>query len=304
TVNDLRQRFERDETITLLKKVGDNIPTFVELLSTMDAVKGMMTDMMPAVNNITHEVSSTVNDLRQRFERDETITLLKKVGDNIPTFVELLSTMDAVKGMMTDMMPAVNNITHEVSGTVNDLRQRFERDETVMILKHMGDNIPVFEELLSFIKPVSGMVYDLLPAVDKITKELSPTINMLREALEKEETLVIMKQMGENLPTFVKLMAFLSTFEKTGHLDLTLEQALTRETEMLMTGLLKCVKKTMHDIEDKPLEAGTWKLLSSIFDDDVQKGLMMMVSLARNMTQCMASSESAELKQQFIDSGD
>jgi len=264
----------------------------------------MMTDFMPASVKIVKEISDTVNDLRVRFERDETITLLKKVGDNIPTFVELLSTMDAVKGMMADMVPAVNKITHEVSGTVNELRQRFERDETLMILKHMGDNIPVFEELLSLIKPVSGMVYDLVPAVDKITKDLSPTINMLREALEKEETLVIIKQIGENLPTFVKLMAFLTTFEKTGHLDLTLEEALTRETEMLMTGLLKCMRKTMHDIEAKPLESGTWKLISSVFDDEVQKGLLMMVSLARNMHECMVSSESSELKQQFIDAGD
>ena len=299
TVNDLRIRFERDETITLLKKVGDNIPTFVKLLPTMEAVKGMMTDMVPAVASITHEVSGTVNEFRLRFEKDESLELLKKVGDNIPTFVELLSTMEAVKGMMTDMVPAASNITYELGGTINEFRQLFERDETLMILKHAGENIPIFAELLGLIKPITAMATDMMPAAEKITKELMPTINMLREALEKEEVLVIIKQLGENLPTFVKLMAFFTTFEKTGNLDLTLEEALTRETEMLMKGLLRCVRKTIHQIEEKPVEPGTWKLISSVFDEEVQKGLLMMISLAKNMHECMTGSESDELKQKF-----
>src|SRR3972149_4940809 len=161
TVKELREKFERDETLTLLKKVGDNIPTFVELLNVMEAVKGLMTDAAPAIGKITKETHETVKELREKFERDETLTLLKKVGDNIPTFVELLNVMEAVKGLMIDVSPAIGKITKETHETVKELREKFERDETLTLLKKVGDNIPTFVELLNVMEAVKGLMIDV-----------------------------------------------------------------------------------------------------------------------------------------------
>jgi uncharacterized protein YjgD (DUF1641 family) len=289
TVNALRVRFERDETLELIKKVGDNIPNFLELIKMMEVVKGMMTDFMPAVKQIAEEVGETVNSLRECFERDEAIEMLKKVGDNIPTFVQLLSTMEVLKGMAADLFPSTAKITHELGDTINDLRVRFERDETIEIIKKLGDNIPAALEILRKMDHVQGMVKDFLPATDNIVKEILPTVNMLRDALERDDLILILKQVGENLPTFRKLLAFLSTFEKTGNLDLTLDEALSRETEILMQGMLKCAHLTMHQIESNPIQPSTWKLIGSVFDKEVQWGILMMTTLMKNMHNCMLS---------------
>ncbi|RMD51733.1 MAG: hypothetical protein D6828_06800 [Nitrospirae bacterium] len=196
--------------------------------------------------------------------------------------------------MLDDMMPVVGKVTKEVGGGVNELREKFERDETLELLKKVGDNIPTFVELLSTMEALKGMLDDMMPASSKILKEVSPTINMIREALERDELLIIIQQIGENLKTFQKLLAFLSTFEKTGNLDITLEEAMTRETEYLMKGLLICARKTMMEIEEKPIEPSMTKLITKMWDHDVQRGLLLMTSLVKNMYSCMVSAMEEE----------
>ncbi len=279
---------ESVEAITKMAQQVDDIYKRIERIETF------LGDMMPIGGKVSKEVGPEINELREKFERDETLELLKKVGDNIPTFVELLSTMEALKGMLDDMMPVVGKVTKEVGGGVNELREKFERDETLELLKKVGDNIPTFVELLSTMEALKGMLDDMMPASSKILKEVSPTINMIREALERDELLIIIQQIGENLKTFQKLLAFLSTFEKTGNLDITLEEAMTRETEYLMKGLLICARKTMMEIEEKPIEPSMTKLITKMWDHDVQRGLLLMTSLVKNMYSCMVSAMEEE----------
>jgi nitrate reductase assembly molybdenum cofactor insertion protein NarJ len=290
-ISDLRVRFERDETLQLLKKVGDNIPMMLELLTNMQAIRGLVQDIVPSIQNVNHELGETINELRSRYERDEVVELIKKMGDHIPTFLQLANTMDAVKGMVTDFAPAIIKINDEVGETVSILREKFERDEVIELLKKMGDNIPMMLDLMSKMDAINGFIKEVAPNAENIFKEISPTINMLREALEKEELLVITKQFGENLPTFQKLLAFLTTFEKTGNLDLTLEESLTRETQFLMKGLLKCTRRTMHELQTNPMKPSAGGLVSSVFDSDVQWGMLMMTTLLKNMHACMTSDE-------------
>src|SRR3990172_5326168 len=82
-----------------IQETQESIKEIKELLEPekIKAVKGLMNDMAEAPAKITKELHTTINDLRESFERDETLTLLKMLGDNIPTFIELLSTMKAAK---------------------------------------------------------------------------------------------------------------------------------------------------------------------------------------------------------------
>jgi uncharacterized protein YjgD (DUF1641 family) len=288
TIRDLRERFERDETLTLIKKIGDNIPTFVELIDVAESVKGMVDDILPAINKITHEIHPTIRDLRERFEKDETLTLIKKVGDNIPTFITLLDVMQAVKGMVDDFLPAINKITHEIHPTIRDLRERFEKDETLTLLKKVGDNVPTFIMLMDAMQAVKGMVDDFSPSIAKISKEVMPTINMLRESLEKDEVLDLVQKTGQNINTFNKLLDFMGNFEKSGTLDFTLQKLLAKEMNVMIMGIQSTAAKTMQQFMEDPPKPGMKAILSAVRDPDVQKGILFMTSMAKNLSKCMA----------------
>ncbi|RMD52468.1 MAG: hypothetical protein D6828_05720, partial [Nitrospirae bacterium] len=78
---------ESVEAITKMAQQVDDIYKRIERIETF------LGDMMPIGGKVSKEVGPEINELREKFERDETLELLKKIGDNIPTFVELLSTM-------------------------------------------------------------------------------------------------------------------------------------------------------------------------------------------------------------------
>ncbi|MEW6003066.1 MAG: DUF1641 domain-containing protein, partial [Nitrospirota bacterium] len=283
----LRESFERDETLQLIKKIGDNMPTFLALLDTMEAVKGMIEDFTPSIGKISKEIMPTINMIRESFERDETLKLVKKVGDNIPTFLTVLDTMEAVKGMIEDFSPSIGKISKEIMPTINMIRESFERDETLKLINRVGQNIPTFLSLLDVLEAAKGMAEDFAPSIGKISKEIMPTINMIRESLEKEEVLELIQRTGENIGTLNKLMGFLNRFDKSGILDFTLENVLAKETGFMIKGLQDGVAKTMRHVVEKPIEPGFKNIFSAMRDPEVQKGILMMTMLARNMSLSM-----------------
>ncbi|MBF0458591.1 MAG: DUF1641 domain-containing protein [Nitrospirae bacterium] len=287
TLNDLRIRFERDETLQLLKNIGDNIPTFIELLGVMKAFKGFTEDVFPASDKMMKELTPAINTLRYAFEKDETLQLLKNVGDNIPTFIELLKVMKAFKGFAEDVFPASDKMMKELTPAINTLRYAYEKDETLQLLKNVGDNIPTFIELLGVMKAFKGFAEDVFPASDKMMKELTPTINSLRYAYEKDETLELLQKTGDNIPTFIKLLDFLTVFDKSGDLDFTLATAFSKETEYMIKGMEKCAVRTMQQLIEKPLKPGFMNIFAALKDPEVQKGFVLMTTFARNMPQCM-----------------
>lgn len=269
---------------------GTSAVSLDDLSGRLKVVENFISELMPAVDRISKEVNETLNELRVRFERDESLVLLKKVGDNIPVFIELLDLMKVMRGMLNDIAPVPDAITGELTQTINDLRYRYEREETLTLLKKVGDNIPVFVQLLDVFTAFKGMFEDVYPAVDGIMKELNPTINKLRLLFEKDETLDLLVKTGENVGTFNKLLDFLKTFSDSGELDFTLETFFAKETEYLMRGMEKCAVRTMHQLMEQPLKAGFRSLFSAMTDPEVQKGFVLMTTFARNMPQCMIES--------------
>ncbi len=283
TVNEIRERFEKDEMVTLLKQFGDNVPTFIELMNTMTAVKGMIDDFIPATEKISKEIGPTVNEIRERFEKDDILKLLKQFGDNVPTFMELLDVMTAVKGMATDLMPATEKISKEIGPTVNEIRERFEKDDVVKLIKLMGDNIPELISVLETTTAVKGFVQDFVPAAEKISKEVAPTVNLLREMFEREEAVQILQKSGMHIVTLNKLLDFLTRFEASGNLDFTLEIMTSKETDFFMRGLEKSMVVTMQQFIEKPYGAGIKNILTAVNNPEVQKGFVFFFSLIGNM---------------------
>jgi hypothetical protein len=195
--------------------------------------------------------------------------------------------LSIMEGMYMDMVPAMEKITREIGDTLNSLRVRYERDETVELLKKVGDSIPTFIMMLDAMKAFKGFFEDIMPAVDTIMKEVTPAINSLRMAFEKDETLELLLKTGECMPSFIKLLDFLHNFDKEGGLDFALETANAKETEVMMKGMEKCAVRTMQQLMEKPLKAGFMSLFKAMQDAEVQKGFILMTTFARNMPQCM-----------------
>src|SRR3989337_522300 len=211
TIKDLRELYEKDETLELIMKVGDNIPTFLHLLNLMGTVTGILEHLAPAIQKISKDTQPTIRDLREKFEKDETLELIMKVGDNIPTFLTLLNLMGTVKGMLEDLAPAIQKISKDTQPTIRDLREKFEKDETLELIMKVGDNIPTFLTLLNLMGTVKGMLEDLAPALVKISKDIQPTIRDLREKFERDETLELIMKVGDNIPTFLTLLNLMGT---------------------------------------------------------------------------------------------
>ncbi|MEW6054172.1 MAG: hypothetical protein AB1552_10370 [Nitrospirota bacterium] len=317
TIKDLREKYERDETVELIRKVGDNIPTFLQLFEMMKIVKGLLADMMPAVEKIADDASPVIKDMRERFEREETLALLKKVGDNIPLFLQLFDMMKIGQGMLADLMPAVEKIVDDASPVIKDMRERFEREETLALLKKVGDNIPLFLQLMSLIPVGKGLVEDMLPAVDKITHDISPTITQLREKYEREETLEMIMKLGDDIPVliilldllgkqeipgmlnklgeqmamFEKLVDFLDEFGKTGILDVVTKLMVSKEMNFMIRGIDKCAITALQDIRSNPVKPGIKNLITAVMDPEVQKGLLILTKFAKYLPRSLAEAQ-------------
>ncbi|MCX5719057.1 MAG: DUF1641 domain-containing protein [Nitrospirae bacterium] len=273
-----------EQKVTETKNNGKMAAQIDEIYNRFDLINNLVIDLSPALEKISKELSVTIRELRERFERDETLALIKKVGDNIPTFIQLLDWMEAAKGMIADVEPAIGKISKETHTTIRELRERFERDETLTLIKKVGDNIPTFITLLDLMEVAKGLVNDLSPTIGRITKEMLPSINMLRESFEKDEVLDLLQNVGKNINAFNKLLTFLNDFENSGTLDFTLEQVSSKEMNCLMIGIQKCAVKTIQEISEKPPKAGLKGIFAALRDPEVLKGMMIMTAFARNMS--------------------
>ncbi|MCL0083104.1 DUF1641 domain-containing protein [Thermodesulfovibrionales bacterium] len=260
-----------------------------EIYTKLNAIESFMADLTPAIEKISKDTMPTIGELREKYERDETLDLIKKVGDNIPTFVTMLGLMENAKGLLEDLTPTIEKISKDTMPTIGELRERYERDETLELIKKVGDNIPTFVAMLGLMENAKELLEDLAPTMEKILKDVNPTVNMLRESFEKDELLEVLQKTGENIDTFNKLLGFLSEFDKSGTLDFTLENMLKKEMDIMIKGMQSCVVKTMCDFIERPVKPGMGKIISAMRDRDVQRGILLMLSLAKNMSQCISA---------------
>ncbi|MBM4137807.1 MAG: hypothetical protein FJ241_13405, partial [Nitrospira sp.] len=128
-----------------------------EIYDRINLIENLIADLSPGFGKITKEISPTIKDLREVYERDETLTLVKKVGENIPTLVTLVDLMETMKGLVEDLTPAVGKITKEISPTIKDLREVYERDETLTLVKKVGENIPTLVTLVDLMETMKGL---------------------------------------------------------------------------------------------------------------------------------------------------
>jgi uncharacterized protein YjgD (DUF1641 family) len=242
-----------------------------DIHSRVAVIEAFISDFEPNIEKINKEINANVVALRNGFERDETIELLKKVGDSIPVFVELLDTMNASMGMLKDFEPNIEKLSKEVTPNITALRTTLETDETLVLLKKFGDNLPIFVELLDTMNASMGMLKDFEPNIEKLSKEVTPNITALRTSLEKEEVLVLMQKFGDNIDAFTKCIDVVGRLEESGNLDKLLN---------LAEGAADAVGSV--DVT-KPKKVGIFGLLPAMSNGEVQKTIGIALEIAKNL---------------------
>src|SRR6056297_1572364 len=79
----------------LVERIEANSDDLVELLDALDATQGLAEELVPELVEVTRENREPIEELRMSFEREETLVLLKRLGENSEDLVELLDLLDA-----------------------------------------------------------------------------------------------------------------------------------------------------------------------------------------------------------------
>lgn len=145
-----------------------------EIHRRLTIVENLLKDLAPGFERFLKETSATLYKLRERYERDETLMLVEKIGDSIPTFIEILDMMNAMRGFLNDFRPSIQKIVEEVTPTVHSLRNSLEKDEIVDLLIKTGENSTVFNMLLDCFSgtEVQWMIKGMEASTIKSVKEL------------------------------------------------------------------------------------------------------------------------------------
>ncbi|WP_423746819.1 DUF1641 domain-containing protein (plasmid) [Haladaptatus sp. SPP-AMP-3] len=125
-IRELRVAFEREETLVLLQKVGHNSEQLVELLDVLEVSAGLTEDLVPELVTVVRENRATVERLRAAFEKEETIVLLERLGENADALVELLELLDVTRGLADDLVPELTDVARNNREPIADLRLAVE----------------------------------------------------------------------------------------------------------------------------------------------------------------------------------
>ncbi|MFH1562883.1 MAG: DUF1641 domain-containing protein [Nitrospirota bacterium] len=215
---------------------------------------------------------------------NKTLTGNEKMAAQID---ELYDRFKTIENLIADLSPGFEKVSKETQITIREVREKFERDETLTLIKRVGDNIPTFVNLLDTTKAIKGLLEDLAEVPEKIAKETLPIVRDLRERFERDETLELIQKTGENINTFNKLLDFLYALDESGDLNFTLEHAFAKETRCLMKGMQKCIVKAMQQFSEAPPKPGLGRLISAMMDPEVQKGLLFLTTFAKNLPECL-----------------
>jgi uncharacterized protein YjgD (DUF1641 family) len=119
---DLRLALEREETLELLEAVGHNAEELAELVEFASATKGLAEDLSPELREAVTDAREPMAQLRVALEREETLVLIRKFGENTETFIELLDLLEASHGLLEDLVPELREVADQTRDPIADLR--------------------------------------------------------------------------------------------------------------------------------------------------------------------------------------
>jgi uncharacterized protein YjgD (DUF1641 family) len=200
---------EDPETARLIETISENAEELDRLLDKLVVVQQLAEGLAPELQEAAQENREPIEELRLAFEREETIALLRTLGENSEDLVELLNALEATQGLVEDLVPELVTVARENRETMERLRMAFEDEETVRLLEKLGDNKETLSQSIDVLDASTDLADDLLPELIAVARENRETMERMRMAFEKEETLYLLERLGDNTETLTQTLDLL-----------------------------------------------------------------------------------------------
>lgn len=251
-----------DET-ELARAIEENEAELAELLQLLTAAEELAADLTPELRETVRENREPIRELRMAFEREETLILLQKVGEESDTLVELLDILAASKDLSDDLVPELRVAIRENREVIERARLAVERDETLVLIEKLGDNVDTLAELLDLLDATYDLAMDLTPELRDVARDNRNVIRELRMAAAgfadaHDDADVDMYELGRNAGNMVALVETMGNPTFTDAVDATID-GFTRDPEPV----------------------GPVGLVTALFDADVRRALGRLLAAAR-----------------------
>ncbi|WP_254522473.1 DUF1641 domain-containing protein [Natrinema caseinilyticum] len=251
-----------DET-ELARAIEENEAELAELLRLLTVTEELAADLTPELRETVRENREPIRELRMAFEREETLILLQKVGEESDTLVELLDILAASKDLSDDLVPELRVAIRENREVIERIRLAVEREETLVLVEKLGDNVDTLAELLDLLDATYDLAMDLTPELRDVARDNRNVIRELRMAAAgfadaHDDADVDMYELGRNAGNMVALV------ETVG--DPTFTNA---------------VDATIDGFTQDPEPVGPVGLVTALFDADVRRALGRLLAAAR-----------------------
>ncbi|OLZ41491.1 hypothetical protein A6E15_11060 [Natrinema saccharevitans] len=252
-----------DET-ELARAIEENEAELAELLRLLATTEELAEDLAPELRESVRENRDAVRELRLAFEREETLVLLQKVGEESDTLVELLDVLAASKDLTDDLVPELRVAIRENREIIERSRLALEREETLVLLETLGDNADTLAELLDLVDATHELATDLTPELRDVARDNRNVIRDLRMAATgfadaHAENDVDMYELGRNAGNMIALVQTMGDPTFTEALDATIDGF----------------------SQDDPEPVGLIGLFMALFDADVRRALGRVLAAAR-----------------------
>jgi uncharacterized protein YjgD (DUF1641 family) len=197
--------------------------------------------------------------------------------------------MEAGKVFMDEAVPKFKELSEELNPLLIELRKNLDRDETILLLTKLTQNIDSLLQLLNLMEAGKVFMDEAVPKFKELSEELAPKINRLRELLDDDETwklleytLVLKKPLTKLVESMVvdgegkiNTEEMERTFEVLAELTAILKQPAFQK---MMSGVVEGFRK-LDEEEIKKVSA--FGMFSAMRDEDVQRGMGAIFSILK-----------------------
>lgn len=255
------------DTRALVSSIEANAAELRELVELVVVTKQLGDDLSPEAREAVTDLREPLADVRLALEREETLELLEAVGHNADELAELVEFAATSKNLAEELAPQLQTVGADARHPMAELRLALEREETLVLLRKLGENTDTFIELLDLLEASHGLLEELVPELRSAAADARSPIADLRMVLAgfvdaHEETDVDPYEMGQGLGRAMALGA------AVGDPDVV-------ETVDAGLGALRS--------DEEPEPVGLLGLLGALRDDDVRAGLGQIVDVVRRM---------------------
>jgi hypothetical protein len=283
---------EEADLEALAARVDENAADLLALLDLLEAVRGLSGDLTPEFRRAVAETREPVAELRAALEHEETLRLIRRIGANADALADLLDLAAVARDLSTELTPELRAVAADNRRELERLRLAFEREETLVLVRRLGDNVDTFLDLLATLEVASDAIATVTPSDDARAAAARADIERLAAAFDQSSSVDALVTLGENMDTVVGLLAFLEGFgdaadrtpveyralgERVGRAV----DAAERASDPAVLETIEAGASALADGTDR--RVGPLGLVAALRNDDVQRTLGAVVETAERV---------------------